>query len=154
MAEAPLAARVLARRVLLHEAGGRTEPAVLAEAAERIDARLKGRLGGLIGLTGYTILAARAVRLARAEVPALEGVVVDTGAEGGLRGVRAFALSSAGNAGAAEVGLSALLAHVIGLLSTFIGEDLAVRLVRDTWPELAQGQGEAHGGWEERYERE
>ena len=120
MPEAPPAARVLARRVLLHEAGGRTESVTLAEAAERADARLKGRLGGLIGQTGYTILVARAVRLARAEVPTLEGVTVDTGAEGGLRGVRAFALAS-DDAGAAEVGLTALLAHVIGLLSTFIG---------------------------------
>jgi len=81
------------------------------------------------------------VRLARAEVPTLEGVTVDTEAEGGLRGLRAFALAS--DAGAAEAGLTALLAHVIGLLSTFIGEDLALRLVRETWPELAHGHDDA-----------
>jgi hypothetical protein len=145
MPEVSPAARAVARRVLLHEAGGHTEPAALAEAAERADARLRGRLGGLIGQTGYTILADRAVRLARAEVPTLEGVAVDTGAEGGLRGVRAFALASDGDAGAAEAGLSAILAHVIGLLSTFIGEDLALRLIRETWPEIAHGQDESEG---------
>ncbi len=107
MTEAPPAARVVARRVLLHEVGGRTESVALAEAAERADARLKGRLGSLIGQTGYTILVARAVRLARAEVPTLEGVTVDTGAEGGLRGLRAFALAS--EAGAAKAALTALL---------------------------------------------
>jgi len=112
---------------------------------------LKGRLGGLIGQTGYTILVVRAVRLARGEVPTLEGVTVDTGAEGGLDGIRAFALAS--DAGADEAGLTAILAHVIGLLITFIGEDLALRLVREAWPELAHGQVNQVNA-EERYERE
>ena len=147
MPEMPPAAQVLARRVLRHEAGGRAEPVALAEAAERADARLRERLASLIGQTGYTTLVARAVRLAQAEVPALAHVTVDalaTGAEGGLRGVREFAefARGVGDAGAAEAGLSAILAHVIGLLVTFIGEDLALRLIRDAWPELPDGQGE------------
>jgi hypothetical protein len=147
MPEMSPAAQVLARRVLRHEAGGRAEPAALAEAAERADARLRGRLASLIGQTGYTTLVARAVHLAQAEVPALERVSVDalaTGAEGGLRGVREFARASS-DAGAAEAGLSAILAHVIGLLVTFIGEDLALRLIRDAWPELPDGQGGSEG---------
>jgi hypothetical protein len=141
------AAQVLARRVLQHEAGGRAELAALAEAAERADARLRGRLASLIGPTGYTALVARAVYLAQAEVPALERVTVDalaTEAEGGLHGVREFARAT-GDAGAAEAGLSAILAHVIGLLGTFIGEDLALRLIRDAWPELPDGQRESEG---------
>ena len=147
MPETSPAARVLARRVLRHEAGGRAEPAALAEAAERADARLRGRLARLIGPAGYTTLVARAVRLAQAEVPALERVTVDAlarGAEGGLHGVREFARAS-GDAGAAEAGLSTILAHAIELLGTFIGEDLALRLIRDAWPELPDGQGEAEG---------
>src|ERR671939_1406472 len=98
-------AQVLARRVLRHEAGGRAEPAALAEAAERADARLRGRLASLIGQTGYTTLVARAVHLAQAEVPALERVTIDalaTGPEGGLHGVHEFARASAGTA---EAGL-------------------------------------------------
>jgi hypothetical protein len=141
------AAQVLARRVLQHEAGGRAELAALAEAAERADARLRGRLASLIGPTGYTALVARAVYLAQAEVPALERVTVDalaTEAEGGLHSVREFARAT-GDAGAAEAGLSAILAHVIGLLGTFIGEDLALRLIRDAWPELPDGQRESEG---------
>ena len=147
MPEMSPAAQVLARRMLRHETGGRAEPAALAEAAERADARLRGRLASLIGQTGYTTLVARAVRLAQTEVPALERVTVDalaTGAEGGLQGVREFARAS-GDAGAAEAGLSAILAHVIGLLVTFIGEDLALRLIRDAWPKLQDGQAEAEG---------
>ena len=150
MPETSPAARVLARRVLRHEAGGRAEPAALAEAAERADARLRGRLASLIGPTGYTTLVARAMHLAQAEVPALERVTVDAlapGAEGGLHGVREFAefARASGDAGAAEAGLSAILAHVIGLLVTFIGEDLALRLIRDAWPELPDGQRESEG---------
>jgi len=100
MAETPPAARVVARRVLFYEAGGHMEPAALAEAAARADARLRARLADLIGLTGYMTLVARAVRLAQAEVPALEGVTVvagepgEPGAEGRLHGVPAFAWAS------------------------------------------------------------
>ncbi len=54
MLEVSPATRALARRVLLHEAGGCVEPVALAEAAERADAQLRGRLVDLIGLTGYT----------------------------------------------------------------------------------------------------
>ncbi len=140
-------AQTLAQRVLLHEAGRRAEPAALAEAAERADARLRGRLVDLIGTTGYTTLVTHAVRLAQAEVPALEGGAVaagETGAEGRLRGVPAFARAS-GDAAAIEAGLSAILAHIVGLLITFIGEDLALRLVHEAWPELALDQAASEG---------
>lgn len=137
----------LARHVLRQYAGEHAEPAALAEAAERADARLRGRLAGLIGLTGYTILVARAVRLAQAEVPTLDGITVAVGTGGGLQGIRDFvALAQAnGGAEAAEAGLIAILAHTIALLSTFIGEDLALRLVQDAWPELANSPVESEG---------
>ena len=93
MPEVSPAAHALARYMLLDDAGERLEPAALAEAVERADARLRARLVDLVGLTGYTTLVARAVRLARAENPALERVTVDAGgavAEGTLRGVRDF----------------------------------------------------------------
>ena len=129
----------LARRLLLHEAGSDAEPAALAEAADRVNARLRGRLTRLIGVTGYTVLVARAVRLAQAELPALAPITVNTlgtGIEGGLHGVREFVLADDREQGAAESGLIALLGTIIELLSTFIGEDLALYLVRDAWPEL------------------
>jgi len=150
MPQVPPAARVAARHVLLYEAGGRMEPAALAEAAERADARLRARLADLIGLTGYTTLLARAVRLAQVDVPALAGVAVVAGetgepaAEGRLRGVPDFTRAS-GDAAAIEAGLSAILAHVIGLLITFIGEDLALRLVHEAWPDLASDQAASEG---------
>jgi hypothetical protein len=148
MLEVSSAAHALARRVLLHESGGRAEAVALAEAAARADARLRGRLTTLIGAMGYTTLVARAVRLAQAEFPALESVTVETresGVEGGLHGVYAFARASGDDPDAAGASLSAILAHVIGLLITFIGEDLALRLVHEAWPDLASAQAASEG---------
>jgi len=147
MPEVSPAVRTLARRVLLHEAGGRVEPDALAEAAERASAQLRRRLADLIGLTGYTMLVARAVRLAQAEVPAVESVTVDAGAgaAGSLRGVRALVLANSDEPGVTEAGLSAILAHVIGLLITFIGEDLTKRQIREVWPEVAHGRVDTGG---------
>ncbi len=87
MPEVSTAAHALARRVLLHDAGEHPEPAALAEAVERADARLRARLVDLVGLGGYTTLVDRAVRLAQTEVPVLERVTVDAGATGGLEGL-------------------------------------------------------------------
>jgi hypothetical protein len=136
------AGRELARYLLVLEVGKHPEPAALAEAVARVDARLRGRLAPLIGPTGYTILVARAVRLAYTDVLDLAGVTVDGGTSGGLLGIREFALASADPA-VAEAGLSTILAHVFGLLITFIGEDLTIRLVRGGWPELAHGPAES-----------
>ena len=140
MSEVSFASREAAHRMLLIEASGRTEPEALAAAAERVNARLRLRLASLFGLTGYAFLVARAVRLAQVEVPDLNRVTVttlETGAEGSLHGIREFALAHGGDSGRAEAGLSALLAHIVGLLATFIGEELALRLASEAWPELA-----------------
>jgi len=158
MPEVSPTAHALAQRVLLHDAGEHPEPAALAEAVERADARLRARLVDLVGLSGYTTLVDRAVRLAQTEVPALERVTVDAGATGGaggaggegiLRGVRDVvesARASGGDPRAAEAGLTAILAHIIGLLVIFIGEDLALRLVHEAWPEPAPDHVAPEGG--------
>jgi len=139
MAEISPSARDLARRALLDTGGGQREPAALVEAADHAYARLRDRLADLIGVLGYDALVARAVRLAQAESPGLTRVTVAVQAEDGLQGLRAFTLTSSGDPVAAAEGLAALLAHIIGLLIVFVGEDLAVRLVREAWPELGLG---------------
>lgn len=139
----------LARQLLLHEAAGSREPAALADATDRVCVRLRARLAGLIGQAGFAALLARALRLATAERPALAGITIDEGADAGLTGTRAFAL--AGTPAEAEAGLVAVLAHVIGLLVTFIGDDLGLHLVRGAWPELTHGEA---GSPVRRYEHE
>lgn len=147
MIQVPAAARALARQVISHEAGGSKEPVELMVAAERVEGRLRGRLAELFGLIGYAELLARALRLAQTEIPELEPVTVKV-QEGGLSGVRDFVEfvgADGADSRAAEDGLTSILAHVIGLLGIFIGEDLALRLVREGWPELGQDQAALEG---------
>lgn len=145
MDELPPEARVLARRLLRVESGGREEPEALAAAIDRAAARLRGRLAGLVGQHGYAALCGRAVRLAQREAPHLAGVTYDARPPGGLRGTHEFVLANAGDPAAAGDALASILAQLIGLLIAFIGQDLTVRLIHETWPELARGDAGPEG---------
>lgn len=121
MTQVPTAARTLARHVLSHEAGGSPEPDGLVVAAERVETQLRARLAEQFGLTGYTTLFARALRLAQAEIPALRHVTVNM-QEGGMSGLRDFVEAAevgGDNPRATEDGMTAILAHLIALLSIF-----------------------------------
>lgn len=83
-------------------------------------------LGKLIGSNGLDALVARALRMARASEPTLIEVTAAPG--GQLAGLPSDLLVR-------ERGLTLLLAHVFELLMRFIGEDLAIRLIRDAWPD-------------------
>jgi hypothetical protein len=141
MSAAPPAAQGLARQLLLQEAGGQSAPPALAEALERVCQRLHQRMVGLIGRAGFAALFTRALHLAREAHPALAGVAFDDQAEACLRGTHEFAEAREPS----EVGdaLVAILAHFIGLLITFIGEELSMRLIREIWP--APGHAAAAG---------
>jgi hypothetical protein len=118
------AQRELARRLLEDEAGGHRDPAIVARAAEETFRKLRDRLVDLIGVGGFAALLRRALKLAGAELPALERVeLVPGGSLGGLRD--AIEARTEGDATALPV---CLLAHFLHLLATFIGEDLALRL--------------------------
>ena len=132
---APTPPAVLARQLLAHEAEGRQQPEALAEAADRACQRLRQRLESLTGLVGFNTLFARALNLATAEFPGLDALTVEQRPDACLAGVRAFA--AAHEPAEAGAGLAAILANFIGLLVTFIGEDLGLRLVRQAWPEFA-----------------
>jgi len=138
--------RDLARRLLAQEVGARPGPLAWAEAAERACEKLRQRIALLVGPAGFHALLARALQLAGAEFPFLQGVRAELGAVGAqhaapllplLPGLRdAVAGRDGAEAGAA---LGAVLAHFIWLLVTFIGADLGLRLVRDVWPEPLPG---------------
>jgi len=125
--------RVLARELLLHEAAEGRRSEKLAEAAERTCVRLRGRLGVLIGQRGFTALFDRALFLAAAERPSLREIRYDAREEPGLIGARAFARTREPEE--TEDGLVTIVAHFIGLLVAFLGEELAEHLVRDAWRE-------------------
>ena len=129
----PPQTRDLAQRLLAYEnASGKTsEPTEFA--AFRVCERLRQPVITLAGVAGFRSLLSRALTLARAEAPSLSAVQV--AADGSLKGLDELA-SQADKEQARNEG-AILIAQLIGLLLTFIGEGLTLRLVQDEWPEAA-----------------
>ena len=125
--------RHLAQRLLLYEAvaGENSEPA--ESAAFRVCAKLRQPLITLAGVAGFRSLLSRALTLARAEAPGLSAVQV--AADGSLKGLDK--LEPPIDKGQVRDGGAILIAQLIGLLLTFIGEGLTLRLIQDVWPEAA-----------------
>jgi len=121
----------LARRLIAMEAARLGNDA--GEETTRACDRLRGPLAKLAGMAGFRSLMARALALAKAEAPWLESVNVRS--DGTLEG-----FSEASNRTDAPRGMesgTAIVAHLLALLVTFIGEPLMLRLVRDSWPDAA-----------------
>jgi hypothetical protein len=125
--------RHLAQRLLTYEAvaGENSEPA--ESAAFRVCAKLRRPLTILAGVAGFRSLLSRALTLARAEVPSLSAVQV--AADGSLEDLDEVEPQI--DKGQARDGGAILIAQLIGLLLTFIGEGLTLRLIQDVWPEAA-----------------
>jgi hypothetical protein len=125
--------RHLAQRLLTYEAVavGHSDPA--ESAAFRVCAKLRRPLTTLAGVAGFRSLLSRALTLARAEAPSLSAVKV--GADGSLKGLDE--LEPQINKEQAREGGTLLIAQLIGLLLTFIGEGITLQLVQDVWPEAA-----------------
>lgn len=128
-----LEARELARRLLVYEAaeGKTSEPA--EPVAVRVYNKLRRPLSALAGVPGFWSLASRALALARAEAPDLSSVrIMPDGSLQGLGEVEPqVTRGQNGDSGAI------LIAQLLGLLFTFIGGALTLRLVQDAWPEAA-----------------
>ncbi len=117
--------RDLARRLL---AASRTASAAPVPEAVLLNEQLRLALTRFAGADGFAALLRRALALASAEVPALRAARV--GADGRLEGWEPLAKGSEGDEEA-----TAVTAHLLGLLVTFIGEPLTLKLVREVWPE-------------------
>ncbi len=120
----------LARRLLAFEAAHDISSAARVVVAVQVIEELRMRLIRLAGVDGFRSLLSRALTLAKAEVPSLNMVHVNT--DGFLEGFDGIAQSQ--EAGAAEQAGIVLVAHLLDLLVTFIGGPLTLRLVRDAWP--------------------
>jgi len=122
----------LAQRLLVHEAKKSPNPAKLAEALEVCCQRLHKRLDPLVGAGGFRALLDRALFLAKKEHPWLEGVEIQAypGCE-----LKALNEAMAGRQpGEIRETLTIILANVIWLLVTFIGEDIVYGLIEEAWP--------------------
>jgi hypothetical protein len=125
--------RGMAQRLLTYEAVT-GDTAVPSESASlRVYEKLRRPLCALTGVAGFRSLATRALTLAKAEAPSLSTVQITI--DGKLQGLRE--LESQIKKDGAEQEDTILIAQLLGLLFTFIGEALTLRLLRDVWPEAA-----------------
>ncbi len=120
--------RDLAQRMLAVEAASQSATDAHANEAVRVCEKLQVSLTRFAGADGFTSLLRRALALARAEVPALQRIEVKPDCSI----LEALAADSSNGATDAAV---AIIAHLLGLLVTFIGAPLTVRLVGEAWPD-------------------
>lgn len=123
----------LARRILAFEAieGQPRDPT--QPAAVLVHEKLRLHLCALTGVTGYQALLSRALALAKAEAPILNTVQVT--ADGYLQGLSEPEPQI--HRDRAQEGEVILLAELLELFLSFIGETLTLRLVREVAPHLA-----------------
>ena len=122
--------REFAERLIAHEAKTDGSSATSAPPAYPVIEHLRPHLAILMGDTGFRALLTRALARAEAEIPWLRAVQVKT--DGSLQGFDGQATQVDPEDAAA--GSVALLAQLLGLLATFIGPNLTLRLMRDIWP--------------------
>ncbi|HEV8635464.1 MAG TPA: hypothetical protein VG370_14655 [Chloroflexota bacterium] len=147
MAVANPAHQELAGWLLAREIGDRDGLDAEVAAAELVCRKLSRRLARLVTSAGCQALLERALHLARAEAPLLEGVRVGASPEICLEGL--LERAEGAEPAQARAGMTMVLASLFGLLATFIGDELTLRLVRDVWPdarldETDRGTQETH----------
>jgi len=135
--------RDLAQRLLTYEAAADKSSGPMDSPTLRAYEKLRQCLVSLAGLATFQSIAARALVLTQEEVPGLCAVRVS--AEGALEGLGDIALqmglekSQTGGQREGEDPLhragTILIARILCLLLTFLGEALTLSLLRSAWPD-------------------
>ena len=126
--------RLVVRRALASDLRKNVSGPTVAWLADAFDARseeLRQRLNVLFGPAAIDALFAHAIRTAGAEHAWLAGAVQLTGRGLSTKGLRENA--TAPGAAAVEKAFVAILATALESLVTFIGRDLVLPIVADTW---------------------
>ena len=133
--------RDLAQWLLAQEGQETGDSRTTAETAFSAFEKLRVKWVKVIGVNGYQALLSRALVLAQVSVSwSLETersvwlAAAHVNADGVLSGGRT-AEGTSGDEGSVEV-----MAQMLGLLISFIGEDLTLNLVRDVWPGASLGK--------------
>lgn len=122
--------RKLARRLLALEATSESAGSdARAHEAVRVCDKLRVSLTRFAGADGFASLLRRAFALARAEVPSLDRVKIRPDCS--IEGLEELTHNDGTEAAVA------ITAHLLGLLVTFIGQPLTLRLVREAWPDAS-----------------
>lgn len=123
----PKKTRDLARSLVASEAIATSAPLHSEPATVRVYERLRRQLGAPVGADGFQSLATRALALARSESPRLRAVQIT--ANGSLRGFREVESQNDPDEDG-EVGII-LIAQLLGLFLTLLGEATTLRLIED-----------------------
>ena len=123
----PQRTRELARSLVASEADAATSSLHSEPATVRVYERLRRQLGAPVGVDGFQALASRALALAKSESPQLSAVQLT--ANGGLRGLGGVGSDSDVDEDG-EAGI-VLIAQLLGLFLTFLGEATTLRLIED-----------------------
>jgi len=127
--------RSLSRRLLAIEAAGRTATDASVHEAVRVCEKLRLSLTRFVGADGFEALQRRAIALACADDPSLQHITVNS--DGSLEGLEDLVADATNSReGSTEVA-TAIIVHLLGLLVTFIGEPLTLRLVHVAWPDVS-----------------
>jgi hypothetical protein len=121
----------LAGWLLAKEFGGEADTAGLVAAGNRVCQKISIRLARRVSAEGAQAILARALHLARATYPVLEGARVAQAQDMGLEG-----LNTRPDASEMRQGMLAVVSTLIDLLVRFIGEELAWRMMREVWSDL------------------
>ena len=119
--------RQMARSLVASEADASTTSLQAESATVRVYERLRRQLGAPVGTDAFRALASRALALARSESPRLSAVQVM--ANGGLRGLSEIEFQTEADEDG-EAG-TILIAELLGLFLTFLGEATTLRLIED-----------------------
>lgn len=119
--------RDLARNLVTSEASAGMATLQAEPATIRVYERLRRQLGAPVGVGGFQQLASRALALAKSESPRLNSVKVAE--NGGLLGL-GESQSLDDTVEDREVGII-LIAQLLGLFLTFLGEATTLRLIED-----------------------
>jgi hypothetical protein len=127
-------------RHALIAATGVAAPSVpqLASAFDVLCDRLRTRLHPMFGPHAVAALFARAHHLSISEFTWLVDVVPTDGERCSLDGLQSA--SHQVDPDTIAIGLAAILAHAIGLLCTFIGDDLVMPVVQEAWCTASLGE--------------
>lgn len=131
----------LARQLIALEVSQEPSFGQIGAALQACD-KLRVPLAKLAGIGGFRSLMARAMALATEEAPSLKSVLVRP--DGSLEGFNAAQLHQDSNPGV-DPGV-VVVAQLLGLLVTFIGEPLTLRFVRDAWPNASFDERESGSG--------
>jgi hypothetical protein len=148
--------RDLAQRLLAYEAVAAKTSEPIEFATRRVYEKLRLGLSEFAGVAGFQMLASRALALTRTEAPSLSAVRISL--DGSLLGLgqgleevehQTNIDKDRASESRADEGGIILIARILGLLRTFLGETLTLSLLRATWPGTALDNCNSENGRKE-----